>query len=261
MYIVRPSPLFFIVSAPGNLFAAFLLWSPARRKCLPPPAQLPKLLLNDLPNVSSVLYLCRIPAQDLVVSECEAYFRCVFTVEIVFCAIPISTSNNTAMQKSDDSDVEFDSASEDDEEEFESSGSGSSDFEDDVVVKKKPAPKKAAAPKGKAASAKKGKENKETNSKRGRSAKAEPAAVAPTKKAKAANDKPAKPAVVSDAKAVAIIKEYMLKANRPYSHLNVYDNLHGVVKKPSVPKILNQLSDEGILQQKDFGKVGFFCSF
>ncbi len=33
--------------------------------------------------------------------------------------------------------------------------------------------------------------------------------------------------------------------NRPYSHLQVYDNLHGAVKKTDVPKILDKLVEQG----------------
>ena len=46
----------------------------------------------------------------------------------------------------------------------------------------------------------------------------------------------------------------MKSQNRPYSGLNVYDNLRGAIKKNRVIEILDQLSAEKYLNLKDFGK-------
>eukprot|EP00474_Spongospora_subterranea_P008928 CRZ09386.1 hypothetical protein [Spongospora subterranea] len=138
------------------------------------------------------------------------------------------------------------------------SGGDSSDFEEVSPAAKKPsktAPartgkKKSPAPPKKAPPAKTQKDNADGNI----GAKRAPVSSEKT------TAKKAKTTVLSDAKAVEAIKEYMLKTNRPYSHLNVFDNLHGAVKKVLVPKILNQLSDSGVLQQKDFGKVRIYLA-
>lgn len=39
----------------------------------------------------------------------------------------------------------------------------------------------------------------------------------------------------------SLILEYMLKQNRPYSVLNIFDNLHGKIKKSDIEKSLNSL--------------------
>eukprot|EP00359_Climacostomum_virens_P000250 CAMPEP_0204898440 /NCGR_PEP_ID=MMETSP1397-20131031/1296_1 /ASSEMBLY_ACC=CAM_ASM_000891 /TAXON_ID=49980 /ORGANISM="Climacostomum Climacostomum virens, Strain Stock W-24" /LENGTH=188 /DNA_ID=CAMNT_0052066291 /DNA_START=120 /DNA_END=683 /DNA_ORIENTATION=- len=52
-----------------------------------------------------------------------------------------------------------------------------------------------------------------------------------------------------------MILEYMVQQNRPYSALNVFDNLRGVVKKPQVIKVLDHLAELGKVQAKDFGKA------
>ena len=46
----------------------------------------------------------------------------------------------------------------------------------------------------------------------------------------------------------------MEKQNRPYNALNVYDNLHGKIKKQAIEAILNELTEEGSLTAKEFGK-------
>eukprot|EP01016_Furgasonia_blochmanni_P023213 TRINITY_DN25129_c0_g1_i1.p1 TRINITY_DN25129_c0_g1~~TRINITY_DN25129_c0_g1_i1.p1 ORF type:complete len:189 (+),score=54.80 TRINITY_DN25129_c0_g1_i1:63-629(+) len=49
--------------------------------------------------------------------------------------------------------------------------------------------------------------------------------------------------------------EYMTKANRPYSLINIHDNLHGQIKKGPLQKILDQLSSDGQLKMKEYGKA------
>mmetsp|Transcript_903 Transcript_903/g.953 ORF Transcript_903/g.953 Transcript_903/m.953 type:complete len:201 (-) Transcript_903:36-638(-) len=52
-----------------------------------------------------------------------------------------------------------------------------------------------------------------------------------------------------------MIEEYMLKQNRPYSVINVCDNLHGKIKKAQVQKLMDNLSAEKKLTCKEFGKA------
>jgi hypothetical protein len=46
----------------------------------------------------------------------------------------------------------------------------------------------------------------------------------------------------------------MEKQNRPYSLINIFDNLHGAIKKPSLEAILDALSDSEVLTCKKYGK-------
>lgn len=50
----------------------------------------------------------------------------------------------------------------------------------------------------------------------------------------------------------------MKKQNRPYSLINIFDNLHGKIKKPQVQRILDSLTDAGELQMKEFGKAKIY---
>lgn len=47
----------------------------------------------------------------------------------------------------------------------------------------------------------------------------------------------------------------MKKANRPYSVINVYDNLHGCINKNNVQRFMDELSKENKLQCKEYGKA------
>jgi hypothetical protein len=42
----------------------------------------------------------------------------------------------------------------------------------------------------------------------------------------------------------------MEKQNRPYNLLNIFDNLHGKIKKPLLETILNELTEEQKLTAK-----------
>lgn len=46
--------------------------------------------------------------------------------------------------------------------------------------------------------------------------------------------------------------EYMKQQNRPYSLINVFDNLHSSIKKPQLQKILDALVDEKLLIMKEY---------
>lgn len=50
------------------------------------------------------------------------------------------------------------------------------------------------------------------------------------------------------------ILEYMKKQNRPYSIINIFDNLHGKIAKKNMQKALDTLTEDGLLQAKEFGK-------
>jgi len=81
----------------------------------------------------------------------------------------------------------------------------------------------------------------------------------PKKKSVSKSDK--KPAKPKKEKAGAAkdsdqdeILEYMKKQNRPYSIINIFDNLHGKIAKKNCQKALDILTEEGQLQAKEFGK-------
>lgn len=54
------------------------------------------------------------------------------------------------------------------------------------------------------------------------------------------------------------ILEYMTKTNRPYSAMNVFENLHGSIKKKNVQKKLERLAETGNLTKKLFGKTSIY---
>ena len=48
------------------------------------------------------------------------------------------------------------------------------------------------------------------------------------------------------------VYDYMKTQNRPYSLINIFDNLHGAVKKAQLGKILDALVEEGSLIMKEY---------
>lgn len=56
------------------------------------------------------------------------------------------------------------------------------------------------------------------------------------------------------------VLEYLMQANRPYSHVQIFENLHKAVKKVMVPRILDSLTDRGLLQRKDFKKTRLYMA-
>ena len=64
---------------------------------------------------------------------------------------------------------------------------------------------------------------------------------------------PKKP--LNDAEAEALLASYMARANRPYSPINVFDNLHGALSKPTLVRLLDKLAGDGRLVMKAFGKA------
>jgi hypothetical protein len=73
--------------------------------------------------------------------------------------------------------------------------------------------------------------------------------------ASSATTKPAPVAQITGAQASARILEYCRKANRPYSVINITDNLRKEISKPNVQKIVDDLSNKGKLSRKEFGKT------
>lgn len=66
--------------------------------------------------------------------------------------------------------------------------------------------------------------------------------------------------VTNEREAEDLIGRYMRAANRPYSAINVYDNLHGAVPKASVPRILDKLceGETPVLRSKEYGKFKIY---
>ena len=55
-----------------------------------------------------------------------------------------------------------------------------------------------------------------------------------------------------------LIHKYMLLQNRPYSAIQVTDNLHKRIAKDATARVLGELVDEGVLRRKDYGKASIF---
>jgi len=96
----------------------------------------------------------------------------------------------------------------------------------------------------------------------------------PDSKKRMKDGKPKKPAEAKDAKksgkdekkmmtdkeAKVAIKEHMIKQKRPYSLQNVLDNMHGLVKRATAQKVLDDLSDDKTLTCKEFGKIKVYLA-
>jgi hypothetical protein len=83
----------------------------------------------------------------------------------------------------------------------------------------------------------------------------------PNKRKSSGNDssssKTAKPspATLTEKEGKALILKYLQDSNRPYAHNNIFDNLHGQVKKSAVPRLLEELANEGKIQAKTYNKT------
>lgn len=97
-----------------------------------------------------------------------------------------------------------------------------------------------------------------TKGKRKASTKDDSKSSTPKKKAK--TDKGEKVVTVNAPEAKQMIREYMLNTNRPYAHIQVFDNLHKRVKKTMVPKILDELEKENVLSAFTFGKTKLYMA-
>ena len=60
------------------------------------------------------------------------------------------------------------------------------------------------------------------------------------------------------AEAEAILLSYLRRGNRPYSALQVFENLHGAVGKSVVPAVLDRLAESGQACAKSFGKFKLY---
>ena len=52
-----------------------------------------------------------------------------------------------------------------------------------------------------------------------------------------------------------VILEYLKSTNRPYSLINIFDNLKGKIKKPVIQKSLDDLAEKELISKKDFKKM------
>lgn len=65
-----------------------------------------------------------------------------------------------------------------------------------------------------------------------------------------------KPATEKEAEVVLV--EYLNRANRPFSAINVFDNLHGLIGKTVLPRMLDKLAEEGRIVAKTYGKFRLY---
>lgn len=57
---------------------------------------------------------------------------------------------------------------------------------------------------------------------------------------------------------VDIVSSYLTQQNRPYSLIDIFNNLHGSIGKTALQKILEKLVDDQIIIEKPFGKQTVF---
>ena len=56
------------------------------------------------------------------------------------------------------------------------------------------------------------------------------------------------------------IQEYMIRQNRPYSLQNVLDNMHGRVPRKICQDVLDELTAEKHLTEKEYGKAKIYLA-
>lgn len=56
------------------------------------------------------------------------------------------------------------------------------------------------------------------------------------------------------------IFDYLVKQNRPYSAIDIFNNLHGAVGKTACVRVLNCLSEKGLIHQKTYGKQSVYVA-
>eukprot|EP01041_Mallomonas_annulata_P008887 gene8887-18400_t len=67
------------------------------------------------------------------------------------------------------------------------------------------------------------------------------------------------PPVSTEASAKKLIMQYMTLQNRPYSVIQIFDNLHGRIPKPTVQRVMDVLSSAtGGLKVKEYGKAKIY---
>ncbi|KAH7485228.1 hypothetical protein PRIC1_004521 [Phytophthora ramorum] len=67
-----------------------------------------------------------------------------------------------------------------------------------------------------------------------------------------------KPRPMKADEAEAAVLDYMRKTNRPYSLLNVFENMHRAIAKPSLTKLLDNLVVKEELASKTYGKAKIY---
>ncbi|KAG6943942.1 hypothetical protein JG688_00017355 [Phytophthora aleatoria] len=67
-----------------------------------------------------------------------------------------------------------------------------------------------------------------------------------------------KPKLMKAEDAEAAVLDYMRKTNRPYSLLNVFENMHRAIAKPSLTKLLDNLVAKEELVSKTYGKAKIY---
>jgi len=104
------------------------------------------------------------------------------------------------------------------------------------------------------------KENCEPNKKKKRKSEGgkSKSGAKPAKKPPKKKQKSSKPQTMPMDAAREAIKRYLIKQNRPYSHTQVFENLHRTIKKSQVPVLLQQLADRGVLTHQAFGKTKLY---
>ena len=55
------------------------------------------------------------------------------------------------------------------------------------------------------------------------------------------------------------ILTYMVSKNRPYSAIDIFNNLHGEIGKTQVVKSLSQLAKDGQIKEKEYGKAKIYA--
>ncbi|KAK1942993.1 Homologous-pairing protein 2 [Phytophthora citrophthora] len=160
---------------------------------------------------------------------------------------------NFSLGEGDSEDEAFAPDDEADDDVF-AAASDESDFEDLEPKPKKArvSPKKSPAKKIKSASVVK----KTAASK----AKATSAKSIQAKASSAVKKSPAapKPKPMNAGDAEAAVLDYMRKTNRPYSLLNVFENMHRAIAKPSLTKLLDNLVAKEELVSKTYGKAKIY---
>jgi 26S proteasome regulatory subunit (ATPase 3-interacting protein) len=56
------------------------------------------------------------------------------------------------------------------------------------------------------------------------------------------------------------VLDYLVKQNRPYSAIDVFNNLHGAVGKTACVRVLSSLSERNLIHQKVYGKQSVFVA-
>ncbi|KAJ3092685.1 hypothetical protein HK102_004147, partial [Quaeritorhiza haematococci] len=56
-----------------------------------------------------------------------------------------------------------------------------------------------------------------------------------------------------------VVLKYLRKTNRPYSAVDVFNNLKGEIGKTQVVKILQQLQEQEMIHGKQYGKQWVYC--